>query len=218
MLNWLPENISTFGRDIDGIMYLIYYLVGAWLILAEGVLIWFLIRYRKRAGVKARYQPGVALGAMAWVVVPAVLVFVCDLAIDAKGAPIWEHVKQEIPKHDCLVRIEGRQFAWNFRHAGKDGKLDTADDIVTNGQLHVPVGKVVKFELISRDVVHSFWCPNLRLKQDAVPGRVIPGWFDANKIGDYGIGCAELCGTGHGVMSATLVVESQEDYDKFLVK
>lgn len=218
MLRWLPENISTFGRDIDGIMYLIYYVVGAWLILAEGVLIYFMLRYRRRAHPRAAQQHGTAARTLAWVVVPSILVFFCDIAIDAKGSPAWVHIKQELPKHDCLVRIEGRQFAWNFRHAGKDGILDTADDIVTNGQLHVPIGKVIKFELISRDVVHSFWVPNLRLKQDAVPGRVIPGWFDANKTGEFGIGCAELCGAGHGVMAATLVVESQEQYDKFLSK
>ena len=216
MLSWLPESISTFGRDIDSIMYLIYYLVGAWLILAEGVLLYFVWRYRASANPVATHQPGKSRAALAWVLVPTVLVFICDIGIDAHGSDIWEKIKLNMPETDQLIRIEGRQFAWNFRHAGPDKQLDTGDDIVTNGQLHVPAGKVIKFELISKDVLHSFWVPNLRLKQDAVPGRTIAGWFDANKPGQYGIGCAELCGSGHGIMGATLIVHSGEEYEKWV--
>jgi cytochrome c oxidase subunit II len=217
MLRWLPENISSFGRDIDSIMYLIYYVVGAWLILTEGLLIYFALRYRKSAHPKASPEAGKTRSALAWVLVPVMLVLVFDVAFDAHGSETWEKVKINLPeKPDLLIRIEGRQFAWNFRNAGKDGLLDTSDDIVTNGQLHVPVGKVVKFELVSKDVVHSFWVPNLRLKQDAVPGRLFNGWFDSNKTGEYGIGCAELCGAGHGVMGATLVVHSDADYAKWV--
>lgn len=217
MLRWLPENISSFGRDIDSIMYLIYYVVGAWLILAEGLLLYFVVRYRKSAHPVASGQNGKSRMALAWVLVPVLLVFICDVGIDAHGSEAWQNVKIDLPqKPDLLIRIEGRQFAWNFRNAGTDGILDTSDDIVSNGQLHVPVGKTVKFELISKDVVHSFWVPNLRLKQDAVPGRLINGWFDSNKIGEYGIGCAELCGAGHGVMGATLIVHSEADYAKWV--
>jgi len=218
MFRWLPENISTFGHDIDGIMYLIYYVVGVWFLLAEGILIYFALRYRRRAGVAAAYAPAKTLRPMLWVLIPASLVLMCDLAIDAKGSPAWEKIKRDIPAHDCLVRVEARQFAWNFRHAGPDGVLDTADDVVTSGQLHVPVNKVVKFELVSKDVIHSFWAPNLRLKQDVVPGRAITGWFEPTRTGTFGIGCAELCGTGHGVMGATLIVQSQSDFDNWLKK
>ena len=218
MLRWLPQNISTFGRDIDSIMYLIYYVVGAWLILAEGVLIWFLVRYRRSKAPRAAYAPGITKRSLACVVIPALLVLACDFAIDAKGSDAWHEIKLDIPQHDALVRIEARQFAWNFRHAGPDGKLDTADDIVTNGQLHVPLGKVVRFELVSKDVVHSFWSPNLRLKQDVVPGRAIPGWFKATELGNFGIGCAELCGVGHGVMAANLVVQTPEEFEAWMKK
>lgn len=216
MLDWLPENLSSFGRDIDRSMYTIYYVVGAWLILAEVVLLYFVFRYRRSTNSTATYEPGRTPRALFWVVAPAILVLMCDLVFDAQGTKTWSKVKIDLPQGDELVRIEGRQFAWNFRHAGKDRQLDTADDIVTNGQLHVPVSKVIRFELVSKDVIHSFWVPSLRLKQDAVPGRRIEGWFDANKTGQYGIGCAELCGTGHGIMGATLFVHSQEDYDRWV--
>jgi cytochrome c oxidase subunit 2 len=216
MLDWLPENVSSFGKDIDGIMYLIYYLVGAWFLLAEGVFLYFVIHHRRRPGVRAAYAPGTTPRALMWVVIPAALVLVCDFAIDAKGSAAWEKIKIHIPPHEVLVRIEGRQFAWNFRNAGPDGVLDTADDIVTNGQLHVPINKVVRFEGVATDVVHSFWVPNLRLKQDLVPGRTIPGWFMATREGQFGIGCAELCGTGHGVMGGTLIVQSEKEYQDWL--
>lgn len=218
LFSWLPENISSYGREMDGLMWLIYYVVGVWFLLAECLVFYFLFRYRRKEGVRAQYATGRGLKSAGWVIVPALLVLVCDFAIDARGEAVWRHIKLEIPTPDVQVRIEARQFAWMFRHAGPDGKFDTADDVVTNGELHVPVGKVVRFELESRDVIHSLWIPNLRLKQDAVPGRTIPGWFKAEKVGNYGIGCAQICGNGHTVMGAMLVVQTQGDYDQWLKK
>jgi cytochrome c oxidase subunit 2 len=82
--------------------------------------------------------------------------------------------------------------------------------------MHVPVGKVVRIDLTSKDVIHSFFVPNLRLKQDAVPGRVIHVWFEATETGQYEIPCAELCGFGHSGMKGNLTVQSQGDFDKWL--
>jgi len=126
------------------------------------------------------------------------------------------HPKPDSGRHDVLVRIEARRFAWNFRHAGPDKKLDTADDIVTNGLLHIPVGKRVSFEMISADVPHTLWIPALRLKQNVVPGRITTGSIQANELGDYGIGCAAACGVGREVMTGTLIVESPAEFDRFL--
>jgi len=143
------------------------------------------------------------------------LVFLFDMAIEHKGTGVWDKVKLEMPPHEVLVRVTARQFAWTFTYAGVDGKLDTADDFQSTTEMHVPEGKVVRFALESKDVLHSFWIPVLRLKQDAVPGRTINGWFQATQTGDYEIGCAEICGGLHTNMRATMRVESPEDFDRW---
>ena len=217
MLHWLPQNISTYGQSIDDVMRLIYYIVGAWFILAEAVLLYFVIRYRRRDGGHAGYAPGNTARALAWILVPAALILACDLGIDYAQEDVWNEIKLHIPTDvKQTVRIEGQQFVWNFRHPGKDGKLDTADDIVLINQLTVPVNEKIRFELSSKDVLHSFWVPELRLKQDAVPGRIINGWFAATKTGTYTIGCAELCGSGHTTMKAQLHVLNPADYAQWL--
>ena len=141
----------------------------------------------------------------------------CDLGIDYAQGSVWDEIKLHMPTDvKQTVRIEGQQFVWNFTHPGKDGQLDTADDIVLINQMTVPVNEKIRFELGSKDVLHSFWVPELRLKQDAVPGRIIAGWFAATKTGTYTIGCAELCGSGHTTMKAQLHVLSEADYAQWL--
>jgi mono/diheme cytochrome c family protein len=117
-----------------------------------------------------------------------------------------------------LVRIEARRFAWNFRHAGKDNLLDTADDVVTNGVLHVPAGKTVNYQLVSRDVAHCFWVPSQRIKQPIAQGVVTTGSLRIDKPGEYGIGCAAECGVGRDVMTATLIVEFPANFEAFLTQ
>ena len=218
MLSWFPENISTYGSQIDHVINVIYYIVGVWFVIAQAVLFYFLFRYRNK-GQKAAYEPGIGFKKLAWVIVPVILVLGFDLAIDVIQTPVWSHIKIDLPKNpDQRINITGKQFAWEFTHQGADNKLGTEDDIKTETDLYVPVNKKVVFELEAKDVLHSFWVPNLRLKQDAVPGRNIKGWFEATKTGSYGIGCAELCGVGHGNMKGTLHVLSQNDYAAWMKK
>ena len=114
------------------------------------------------------------------------------------------------------VQVKAKQFNWEFTYAGPDGKFGTADDITSENELHVPINQVVRLTLTSADVIHSFFAPNLRLKQDVVPGRTIPAWFEATTIGSYPIACTELCGFGHYSMAGTLVVQSPQDYAQWL--
>lgn len=217
LFHWLPEDISTFGHGIDHVLKVIYYIVGAWFLAVQGVLFYFIFRYRRKEGRKATYQAGLSWKALYWVLIPAVVILGLDLAIDAIQAPVWRQIKEELPATpDQTIRITGKQFIWEFVHPGVDGRLDTPDDIQTLNQLTVPVHAKIVFELKAADVLHSFWVPNLRLKQDAVPGRTIKGWFEATKEGDFVIACAELCGSGHGIMRGELHILNPEDYQKWL--
>lgn len=218
MLQWLPENVASYGGQIDAIMYVIYYVVGAWFLLAQGLLIYFVVRYWNRddSDVDVPYVPANTWSVMAFVLVPAALVLACDLTIDFWQESAWAHIKEHRPEAQTRIKITGQQFSWKFLHAGPDGKLGTDDDISARNRLHVPVGSNVVFDLTSEDVIHSFWVPSLRLKQDAVPGRTIKGWFKANETGEYEIACAELCGVGHGVMKAKLIVHSEDDYKEWM--
>ena len=216
MFSWLPENISTYGSKIDGIIHLIWTIVFVWFVAAELILFYFLLRYRKKPGKKASFLPGRGK-AVLWILIPAALVLGFDLTIDVAQTPVWDEVKINMPEDIVqTINIQGQQFVWNFTLPGKDNKLGTPDDIKTVNQLYVPINTKIGFNLGAKDVLHSFWVPVMRLKQDAVPGRIIKGWFEVTKEGTFVIACAELCGSGHGIMKGQLHVLNQADYDKWV--
>jgi cytochrome c oxidase subunit 2 len=213
---WLPPNVSTFGADIDWVFRLILYVVGFWFVLAEGTLLYFVFRYRRKAGRPAFFNRGESRRELAWVLVPALMVLGLDLGIDAAGGAAWDKEKGELPPAAVEIQVTAKQFNWEFTNPGADGKFGTADHITQENELHVPVGKVVRLRLTSEDVIHSLFIPNLRLKQDVVPGRKIAAWFEATTPGSYPIACTELCGFGHYSMAGTLVVQSEPDYRRWL--
>jgi cytochrome c oxidase subunit 2 len=212
----LPINVSSYGADIDGVITFIFWCVGIWFVAAEAILVFALVRFRRRDGVRGAWLPADTLRSSAVILAPLAGVILCDLYIEHMSSSVWRAVKNEAPPHHTLVRITGRQFVWTFQYAGKDGRLDTKDDFETVGEMHVPRGRVVRFQLESHDVLHAFWSPALRLKQDAVPGRSIPGWFEATKDGSYEIACAELCGPAHTSMRAWMIVEPPESFDAWI--
>ena len=216
MLSWMPQNVATFGGQVDGVILLIFRIVGVWFLLAMGTLLYFAIRYRHREGRRAMYVPGRTRRSLLFVLVPAALVLCFDLAIDAASTHAWNAIKIDMPPAGQIIRVTGKQYVWTFRHPGPDGALDTADDVLLDNELHVPAGTIVEFELQAEDVIHSFFVPNLRLKQDAVPGRNIHGWFEATRPGRYQIVCAELCGIGHTNMRGWLEVQTPEAYQAWL--
>ncbi len=212
MLRFLPQNVSTYGGEIDFLFYLIYYITGVAFLLVAGAMVTFLILYRHREGRRAKYLHGNTAVELTWTIVTA-LIFVI-LAFMSK--PLWGKIKQQVPPSNIQVRVTAKQFNWEFLYPGPDGKFDTADDLQLDNELHVPVNRVVQVFLTSKDVIHSFFLPQLRLKQDALPGRVIQGWFEATETGVYEIPCAELCGFGHSGMLGHLTVHSGEDYEKWV--
>ena len=212
MLSWLPEGVSTYAKDIDTIFYVIYYITGFVFLLVTVLLVWFLIKYRHKPGRLVIYSHGNTMLELVWTIIPAMIFITLFLVSQAT----WARVKAFVPQGDVQVRVVAKQFSWEFHYPGPDGKFDTADDKVLEGELHVPVGKVVRVHLRSKDVIHSFFVPNLRLKQDAVPGREILAWFAVTKPGKYEIPCAELCGPGHSGMKGWLMVHSAQDYRKWV--
>ncbi len=216
MIERYLEAASTYASDIDGLILLIAILVGFWFVLWELIFFVFLFRFRAKDGQRAEYITGDEKHLKRWITNSHLLVIVCDIFIIWGAVRVWYDVKQSLPPAGQTVRIVSQQWAWTFIHAGPDRELGTPDDITTIDELHVEAGTVYHFQLESRDVLHSFSVPVFRLKQDAVPGRRITGWFEPTKTGTFDIQCAEICGIGHGIMSARIVIETPEQHAAWL--
>jgi cytochrome c oxidase subunit II len=208
MISWYVTQASSYAADIDGLFLLVALIVGPFFLAAEFVLVWFVFKFRARPGVKARYITGEKKSETKWVSYAHYLVLAFDVVIVAAALRVWSDVKIDLPPAEEQVRIIAQQWAWTFVHAGPDGQLDTGDDIRTVNALNLQVNRLYHFELHSKDVLHSFSVPAFRLKQDAVPGRAIVGWFRPMVTGDFDIQCAEICGIGHGLMPARVRIRS----------
>ena len=214
-MSWLPENISAHGETMDFLFYVIYYVTSVIFILVAGCMIAFLILYRQKPGARAYYSHGNTTLEIIWTIVPAfILVVLLIMSQDS-----WAKLKLNPPANpDIRLEVVAKQFNWIVHYPGPDGKLGTKDDLKVDNQVNVPVGKMVFISLRAEDVIHSFFIPHARVKQDVVPGRTTAVWFMAVKTGKFEIPCAELCGTGHSGMKGELVVHSQESYRQWLAK
>ena len=205
--------MSTYGGQIDGLFYLILWITGVIFIARRGgphpV---FLFRYRRREGRAARYTHGSNRLEVIWTIVPAVICVV--LALMSRRS--WAEIKQSIPQGAMNVEILAEQFAWNLRYPGADGKLNTADDVLSLNQLHIPVGRpvVVSLKLEGR---HPLLLP-ARVPRQAGrrAGDDDPVWFEATRVGNWEIACAELCGLGHYRMRGSSRWRQPEDFEKWL--
>jgi cytochrome c oxidase subunit 2 len=216
MMQYILPEASSSAADVDFVINLIWGLTGFWLIVAEGVLFYFLLKYRRKDGVKAQYITGEKHEEMRWIHIPHNLVLLCDIIILIFAIKVWYEVKQYQPPADETVRVIGQQWSWRFIHPGLDKVLGTADDVETVDEFHLKVNTTYHFQLESLDVLHSFSIPAFRLKQDAIPGRVITGWFKPTRLGEYDFQCAEICGIGHGVMKSRVYVETPEQHENWL--
>jgi len=231
-----PPNASEHGYQIDHILEFSHWFMGALFVGWSLFFIFVLIRFRKgrhpvadHAGVRSGISTHLEFSV---VLIEAVLLL--GFAI-----PLWAKRVNEFPptKDAILVHAVGQQFNWNFHLPGPDGQFgrrdvgfvtnsnplgldpnDPAgkDDLVTLGELHVPVDRPVIIELSSKDVIHNFCLPHMRIAADAIPGSLIPMWFKPIKTGTYEVVCGQLCGLGHYGMKGTLVVDTPEDYQAWL--
>ena len=214
-LSWLfPDLVqaSTYAHQIDGLIFWVGLLVLVWFLTAEGIFFWLIWKFRAKEGQKSQYLTGKEKHVKRWITIPHGLVLICDIFIVWGSVMVWHNVKQRLPEADTTIRVIGQQWAWTFQHPGADNELDTSDDIFTVDDLHVEVDKVYHFRLESRDVLHSFSVPVFRLKQDAIPGRSITGWFQPTMTGDHLVQCVEICGIGHGVMAARIHIEDANQH------
>ena len=211
---WLPASASTFAGDIDRMFTWILVVTGLAFVIVEAGLIWFAIRYRSRPGRKAYYTHGNVQAEYVWTAVPAVVVVTLALMSNR----VWVKIKgrTSVPPNAYPMAITAKQFEWKVAYPGPDGQLGTADDFTLRNQLHVPAGRPVVIQLTSEDVIHSFFVPQFRVKQDAVPGMKINVWFEATQPGEYEIGCAELCGMGHYRMRGRVFVHTQQEFDAWV--
>jgi cytochrome c oxidase subunit 2 len=232
---WFPVLASEHGGRIDGLFMGVLIVTGIAFVLVQGALGYFIARYGENGSERAAYwhdnPKAEAFLLITTALILTVLVF--------WGQRVWAGIYfSDQPADATIIEITGEQFAWNFHYPGADGqfgrtdvKLITSanfiglnrddppakDDLVIQNVMHVPVGKPVRVRLRSKDVIHSFFLPNLRVKQDAVPGMGIEVWFTPTRPGQYEIACAELCGLGHYRMKAALTIdESQDAFNKWL--
>ena len=234
---WMPEAISEIAPLIDSLIVTTMIVTGIAFFAAQGLLGWFIFRYRARGDERATYVHGNNLIEIGGMLLTGI-VFVW-LAIAAQSTWASMHLA-ETPANAVRIEVTGEQFLWNVRYPGPDGKFGRtepryyervgntvgivpgdpagADDIMTINNIAVPVNTPVEIMLRSKDVLHDLFLPNVRLKQDAVPGLAIPLRFTTTKNGDYELACAELCGLGHYQMRGMFKVMEQADYDAWLLE
>ncbi len=208
---WLPTDVSEHGRTIDGLFMFILWLTGIVFLGTEMCLFYFMWKYEKsRNAKKVIFTHGSHSLEVVWSIIPAVtLLFIAIYQMDA-----WAAAKMRPPNIPPTCEVTGRQFNWDFRYPGPDGQLYTFDDIVrTDGNLYLPYGEEILLKITSADVLHSFFLPNLRLKQDVVPGMSQQMWFRATEGGSFDIVCAELCGWGHYKMKGRIHLLTRDKYE-----
>ena len=218
MISWFLLQASSYAADIDNLILLVGVIVGVWFVAAEILVFGLLVKFRAKEGVRTQYVAGEAKSEKRWVSYPHYAVLVFDVVIVVAALRVWNAVKVDEPANQETVRIVSQQWAWTFVHAGPDGRLDTPDDIRTVDDLYVQQNRVYRYELHSKDVLHSFSVPVFRLKQDAVPGRMIAGWFTPTVAGDFDIQCAEICGIGHAFMPGRIHVRPAAAHQAWLTE
>jgi cytochrome c oxidase subunit II len=235
---WLPHGVSTSAAFIDHQFALTYILMGIVFVAAQCALGYLVWKYRDGASNgPVEYSHGNTKLELLWTTLTAILF----IGLNLMGSHVWASERFAPAGPDSVpVEVTGMQFAWYFRYPGADGKygrtdaklmdasagnesaigLDTSDpaakDDVVTGTMYIPVNREVDLTLKAVDVIHSFFVPSFRFKQDAVPGLGIHMHFTPTEIGDYEIACAELCGLGHYKMHGMVHVVSQADFDKWL--
>ena len=219
----LPPDGSADGWRIDQLLHTTGVLTAALAALLVGFLVVAALRWRDRGG-PARAAPARRVGWRAALVPLAIttVVFVAvdgnllvTSLVDARGVFLATDGAERDPRA-VRVEVNAQQWVWSLRHAGRDGRFATDDDVVTTGDLRVPVGRPVILQIASSDVVHSLFVPGLRLKIDAVPGRIATTWFRPVATGAHEMACTQHCGVHHHLMRGVVTVMEEADFERWI--
>ena len=201
-MNWVPEVASNLASKVDAVIWFITVISLVFFILISIFLVYFAIRYRRRQeNEETPYITGSHVLETIWTIIPSILLIV----IFVYGFVVYKDMRT--PPEDSLeVTVIGRQWLWQFKY--NNGKT-------TLNELYIPEGRPIKLVMTSEDVLHSFFVPAFRVKQDLVGGMYTYLWFTPTKTGTYELYCTEYCGTGHSAMLGKVVVMSPQEYEKW---
>ena len=198
-----PEQASTFAPDVDHLLFFLLAVAVFFTVVIFCAIFYFAIRYRRRSEqeLPRHVHTGMALE-IVWSVIP----FGLTMIMFTWGAAIF--FKESRPPEDALpIYVVGKQWMWKLQHMEGQREIN---------ELHVPLGRTIKLTMTSEDVIHSFFVPAFRTKQDVVPGRYSTTWWKPTKAGKYHLFCAEYCGTNHSGMIGWIYVMEPQDYQKWL--
>lgn len=198
-----PKQASSFAPQVDALYIFCLGITAFFTLLIFTAIVVLAIKYRRRPGVKSVPVHTSHALEIAWTAIP----FLICMVMFFWSAGLYVHM-QTPPTDAMQIDVVAKQWMWKLQHPTGKREID---------ELHVPVGRPVKLMLTSQDVIHSFFIPAFRVKQDVVPGRYAMEWFIPTKVGEYHLFCAEYCGTQHSGMIGKVVVMDPADYQKWLV-
>ncbi len=198
-----PEQASTISVEVDHLLYFLLAVAAFFTILIFTAIIIFAIRYRRRS---ENELPRVVHGGMALEIAWTVIPFGLTMVMFTWGASVF--FKESRPPDNAMqIYVVGKQWMWKLQHMEGQREIN---------ELHIPLGRPIKLTMTSEDVIHSFFVPAFRTKQDVVPGRYTTTWFQPTKAGKYHLFCAEYCGTKHSGMIGWIYVMEPQDYQNWL--
>ncbi len=200
---WLPRAGSTLAREVDASFNLVYWVAVFFFLLVVGALVVFVVRYRRKVGAEVPRAPDHNTPIeIVWTAIPVAIV----LVLFAVGFRVY--LKSSVAPADAMeVSVTAERWMWTFTYP---------NGTVSVNELRVPRARPVKLILSSRDVIHSFFVPEMRVKKDAVPNSYTTLWFEATEAGESTIQCTEYCGAGHSSMLGKLIVQEDKDFDNWL--
>jgi cytochrome c oxidase subunit 2 len=232
----LPVQASTYASKIDHTLMILHAAMVIIFVIWGFYMTYCLLRYRSKKSPTGAYSHHTPLSSY----IPDIIILLFDMwLVFIIGIPLWAHIKEDLPKPEnaTVVRIVSEQFTWTMHYPGPDGKFgavksalmnadnplgldekdpNAKDDFFSVNALYAPLGKPILIDLTSKDVIHSLFIPEFRIKQDAVPGMKVPVWVEPTQTGQFEIGCAQLCGTGHYKMRGDVFIQTPENYQTWV--